>query len=54
MTAPLLTAVQSAGGVGSGGDFDEVIETCPAMAAALREADVRRRDELREADAGLT
>ena len=34
-------------------DFDAVLETCPAMAEALEEADERRRDELREAGADI-
>ncbi|MGD8872699.1 MAG: cation:proton antiporter [Gemmatimonadota bacterium] len=35
-------------------DLDDVIATCPAMADALKEADARRRDELRDAGADIT
>jgi hypothetical protein len=35
-------------------DFDAVIETCPAMAEALKEADEQRREELRDAGADIT
>lgn len=34
-------------------DLDAVLETCPAMAGALEEADRLRRDELREAGADI-